>query len=115
MIGSLSLDALRGTPTAFDPRLSFVFKPTAHDVLPRVLYHGLLHDRGQIDSSAAHQQMLQRESGIGAQILSDLGLTTLRVLTNHPRKLVALEGYGLRIAEQVPIPIGTPRPTHQRF
>ena len=89
--------------------------PSAHDVLPRVLYHGLLHDRGQIDSSAAHQQMLQRESGIGAQILSDLGLTTLRVLTNHPRKLVALEGYGLRIAAQVPIPTGATRTTHQHF
>jgi 3,4-dihydroxy 2-butanone 4-phosphate synthase / GTP cyclohydrolase II len=89
--------------------------PSAHDVLPRVLYHGLQHDRGQIDSSAAHQQMLQRESGIGAQILSDLGLTELRVLTNHPRKLVALEGYGLRIAAQVPIPTGAPRTTHQHF
>ena len=85
--------------------------PSAHDVLPRVLYHG----RGQVEANAERQRQLQRESGIGAQILSDLGLTTLRVLTNHPRKLVALEGYGLRIAEQVPIPIGTPRPTHQRF
>ncbi|MGB6200772.1 MAG: 3,4-dihydroxy-2-butanone-4-phosphate synthase [Candidatus Acidiferrales bacterium] len=89
--------------------------PSAHDVLPRVLYHGLQHERGQIESSAAHQQMLQRESGIGAQILSDLGLTSLRVLTNHPRKLVALEGYGLHIAEQVPIPTGSHRTTHQRF
>jgi 3,4-dihydroxy 2-butanone 4-phosphate synthase/GTP cyclohydrolase II len=85
--------------------------PTAHDVLPRVLYHG----RGQIEANAERQRQLQRESGIGAQILSDLGLTSLRVLTNHPRKLVALEGYGLRIAEQVPIPIGSRRPTHQRF
>jgi 3,4-dihydroxy 2-butanone 4-phosphate synthase/GTP cyclohydrolase II len=85
--------------------------PSAHDVLPRVLYHG----RGQVEANAERQRQLQRESGIGAQILSDLGLTSLRVLTNHPRKLVALEGYGLRIAEQVPIPIGSRRPTHQRF
>jgi 3,4-dihydroxy 2-butanone 4-phosphate synthase/GTP cyclohydrolase II len=89
--------------------------PSAHDVLPHVLYHGMQRERGQIDASAAHQQMLQRESGIGAQILSDLGLTSLRVLTNHPRKLVALEGYGLRIAEQVPIPTGSRSKTHQRF
>ena len=90
--------------------------PSAHDVMPRVLYHGLQHERGQIEAgSAAHQQMLQRESGIGAQILSDLGLTELRVLTNHPRKLVALEGYGLRIADQVPIPTRSTHPTHQRF
>jgi 3,4-dihydroxy 2-butanone 4-phosphate synthase/GTP cyclohydrolase II len=59
-------------------------------------------------------RVLQRESGIGAQILSDLGLTSMRVLTNHPRKLVALEGYGLRIAEQVPIPTGSTQPTRQR-
>jgi 3,4-dihydroxy 2-butanone 4-phosphate synthase/GTP cyclohydrolase II len=85
--------------------------PTAHDVLPRVLYHG----RGHVEANADHQRQLQRESGIGAQILSDLGLTSLRVLTNHPRKLVALDGYGLRIAEQVPIPTGSRRPTHQRF
>ena len=47
--------------------------------------------------------MLQHESGIGAQILIDLGLTNIRVLTNHPRKLVAVEGYGLTIADQEPI------------
>ena len=51
----------------------------------------------------ARQRLLQHESGIGAQILIDLGLKNLRVLTNHPRKVVALEGYGLTIAEQVPL------------
>ena len=43
------------------------------------------------------------ESGIGAQILSDLGLHTIRLLTNHPRKVVALEAFGIRIVEQIPI------------
>jgi 3,4-dihydroxy 2-butanone 4-phosphate synthase / GTP cyclohydrolase II len=89
--------------------------PSARDALPRILYHGMRVDRGLVEASVAHLQLLQRESGIGAQILSDLGLTSLRVLTNHPRKLVALEGYGLRIAEQVPIPTGAHRTTHQRF
>jgi 3,4-dihydroxy 2-butanone 4-phosphate synthase/GTP cyclohydrolase II len=51
----------------------------------------------------ARQRLLQHESGIGAQILIDLGLKSLRVLTNHPKKVVALEGYGLTIAEQVPL------------
>ncbi|MEK7744754.1 MAG: GTP cyclohydrolase II, partial [Elusimicrobiota bacterium] len=46
-----------------------------------------------------------REYGIGAQILSDLGLSTLRVLTNNPRKIVGIEGYGLRVVERVPIQI----------
>ena len=45
----------------------------------------------------------QYETGIGAQILSDLGLNTIRLLTNHPRKVVALEGFGITIVEQVPI------------
>jgi len=49
------------------------------------------------------QRLLQYESGIGAQILSDLGLHTIRLLTNHPRKLVALEGFGIKILEQIPI------------
>ena len=45
----------------------------------------------------------QYETGIGAQILSELGLNTIRLLTNHPRKVVALEGFGITIVEQVPI------------
>ena len=45
----------------------------------------------------------QHESGIGAQILADLGLTTIRLLTNHPRKVVGLEAFGIEIVEQVPI------------
>ncbi len=44
-----------------------------------------------------------RNYGIGAQILMDLGLKTIRVLTNNPRKLVGIEGYGLEIVERVPI------------
>jgi len=44
-----------------------------------------------------------REYGIGAQILADLGLKTIRLMTNNPKKLVGLEGYGLEITQQVPI------------
>ncbi|HXA64842.1 MAG TPA: 3,4-dihydroxy-2-butanone-4-phosphate synthase [Bryobacteraceae bacterium] len=49
------------------------------------------------------QKRLQHESGIGAQILSDLGLHTIRLLTNHPRKVVGLDAYGIEIVEQVPV------------
>jgi 3,4-dihydroxy 2-butanone 4-phosphate synthase/GTP cyclohydrolase II len=59
--------------------------------------------------------MVQHESGIGAQILIDLGLKDIRVVTNHPKKVVALEGYGIRIADQVPLNLSTSKPTHQRL
>ena len=44
-----------------------------------------------------------RDYGIGAQILVDLGLTSIRQLTNNPKKIVGLEGYGLSVTDRVPI------------
>jgi 3,4-dihydroxy 2-butanone 4-phosphate synthase/GTP cyclohydrolase II len=44
-----------------------------------------------------------RDYGIGAQILVDLGLTSIRILTNNPKKIIGLEGYGLTVTDQVPI------------
>ena len=44
-----------------------------------------------------------RDYGIGAQILVDLGLTSIRLLTNNPKKIVGLEGYGLSVTDQIPI------------
>jgi 3,4-dihydroxy 2-butanone 4-phosphate synthase/GTP cyclohydrolase II len=72
--------------------------------LDRMVSHGrdFMHYAG-----AAGQMQLQHESGIGAQILSDLGLHTIRLLTNHPRKIVALEGFGIEIVEQVPVPMNS--------
>ncbi len=46
------------------------------------------------------RRLLQHETGIGAQILADLGLRRVRLLTNHPRKLVGLEAFGIEIVEQ---------------
>ena len=67
---------------------------------PRMVSHGrdFMHYAGE-----AGQRQLQHEHGIGAQILSDLGLHTIRLLTNHPRKIVALEGFGIEIVDQVPV------------
>ena len=55
-----------------------------------------------------------REYGIGAQILVDLGLKRIRLLTNNPRKIVGLEGYGLEIVEQVPIRV-KPNPHNAKY
>jgi 3,4-dihydroxy 2-butanone 4-phosphate synthase/GTP cyclohydrolase II len=81
--------------------------------LPQIHFHS----RGQLDREPARMRMVQHESGIGAQILIDLGLKDIRVLTNHPKKVVALEGYGIRIADQVPLKVESPpaarRATHQ--
>ena len=55
-----------------------------------------------------------REYGLGAQILTDLGLKTIRLLTNNPKKIVGLEGYGLEIVEQVPIRI-KPNPHNEKY
>ena len=55
-----------------------------------------------------------RDYGIGAQILVDLGLKDLRLLTNNPRKIVGLEGYGLRVVERVPIAV-EPRPENAKY
>ena len=67
---------------------------------PQVVSHGRQFAQ---KSEPARQRRLQHESGIGAQILSDLQLRSVRLLTNHPRKVVALEGFGIQIVEQVPI------------
>lgn len=48
----------------------------------------------------------QRHYGVGAQILADLGLSTIRIITNNPTKMVGLEAYGLKIVERIPVEIG---------
>src|SRR5271170_2822598 len=55
-----------------------------------------------------------REYGLGAQILVDLGLKTISLLTNNPRKVVGLEGYGLEIVKQLPIKI-RPNPHNEKY
>src|SRR3989440_926068 len=55
-----------------------------------------------------------RDYGIGNQILADLGLTTIRILTNNPKKLTGIEGFGLNVVEQVPIEM-SPNAENQRY
>src|SRR5688572_5273686 len=55
-----------------------------------------------------------RDYGIGAQILADLGLTSIRILTNNPKKIRGLEGYGLSVSAQLPI-VHAPNPHNERY
>src|SRR6202000_2846911 len=55
-------------------------------------------------TATAHQRKTQRDIGVGAQILSDLNIRAIWLLTNHPKRVAALEGFGISILEQVPVP-----------
>ena len=72
------------------------------DGKPVLAFH---RDKREPAHHPAHQRTTQREVGIGAQILSDLNLRLIRLLTNHPRKVAALEGYDIEIVELVPIQV----------
>lgn len=76
-----------------------------------------LQDKG-LDTVEANQALGfkpdLRDYGIGAQILADLGLKRIRLLTNNPKKIIGLEGYGLEVVERVPLEI-TPSGTNRRY
>ncbi|PIQ81614.1 MAG: bifunctional 3,4-dihydroxy-2-butanone-4-phosphate synthase/GTP cyclohydrolase II [Candidatus Omnitrophica bacterium CG11_big_fil_rev_8_21_14_0_20_64_10] len=76
-----------------------------------------LQDRG-MDTVEANQALGfkpdLRDYGIGAQMLADLGLSEIRLMTNNPRKVVGLDGFGLKIAERVPLEI-PPMPTNAKY
>ena len=63
-------------------------------------FHRELKEQTGLD----YQRRVQRNVGIGAQILLDLNLKRIRILTNHPRRVAALKGYGIEIVEQIAIP-----------
>jgi 3,4-dihydroxy 2-butanone 4-phosphate synthase/GTP cyclohydrolase II len=77
-----------------------------------------LQDQEQLDTVEANRRLGfgpdLRHYGIGAQILCDLGIRQIRLLTNNPKKVVGLDGYGLRIAERVPIQI-TPNQINKQY
>src|SRR5258708_3646142 len=61
------------------------------------------HRGRKLPSLLENERQTQREIGIGAQILSDLDLRRIRLLTNRPKRVAALEGFGIEIVEQVPV------------
>lgn len=72
---------------------------------------------GGLDTVEANEQLgFQadlRDYGVGAQILVDLGLTSIRLMTNNPRKVIGLKGYGLEIIDRIPLEINPDK--HNRF
>jgi 3,4-dihydroxy 2-butanone 4-phosphate synthase/GTP cyclohydrolase II len=64
------------------------------------------HRGRKLPSLLENERQTQREIGIGAQILSDLNLRRIRLLTNRPKRVAALEGFGIEIVEQVPVELG---------
>jgi 3,4-dihydroxy 2-butanone 4-phosphate synthase/GTP cyclohydrolase II len=61
------------------------------------------HQDRRLPSLPESERKIHREIGLGAQILSDLNLKRIRLLTNHPRRVAALEGFDIEIVEQVPV------------
>jgi 3,4-dihydroxy 2-butanone 4-phosphate synthase/GTP cyclohydrolase II len=64
------------------------------------------HRERRLPTLPDSERKTQREIGLGAQILSDLNLKRIRLLTNHPRRVAALEGFDIEIVEQVPVKLG---------
>ncbi|MEO8027021.1 MAG: 3,4-dihydroxy-2-butanone-4-phosphate synthase [Bryobacteraceae bacterium] len=88
--------------------------PMLRSSLRQIARHGegvlvYLHQTGshmRVHGAGADKQPPpQHEVGIGAQILSDLGLSTIRLLTNHPRKVVGLDAFGIHITDQIPVDV----------
>jgi len=67
------------------------------------------HRERRLPSLPESERKIHREIGLGAQILSDLNLKRIRLLTNHPRRVAALEGFDIEIVEQVPVKLSVPR------
>lgn len=85
--------------------------------LANKLHSYALQDKG-LDTVEANRKLGfepdLREYGIGAQILADLGLTTIQLMTNNPRKIIGLEGYHLKVIKRIPLEI-KPNPSNLRY
>jgi 3,4-dihydroxy 2-butanone 4-phosphate synthase/GTP cyclohydrolase II len=90
-------------PAAFGPGGTVVPAEEREEHSGRIILHQELRAR---EGSQARSGRILRAIGLGGQILSDLGIRRIRLLSNTPMHIPALEGFGLEIVEQVPIPLG---------
>jgi 3,4-dihydroxy 2-butanone 4-phosphate synthase/GTP cyclohydrolase II len=103
----------RGFELDRTPAPAEAFEPTSAAALARpesagrIILHQELRAR---EGSQARTGRILRAIGLGGQILSDLGIHRIRLLSNTPMHIPALEGFGLEIVEQVPIPIEDCKP-----
>jgi 3,4-dihydroxy 2-butanone 4-phosphate synthase/GTP cyclohydrolase II len=93
---------LHNTSRGFEVDSSAASTSGEETVAPRLILHQELRQR---EGSQARTGRILRAIGLGGQILSDLGIQRIRLLSNTPMHIPALEGFGLEIVEQVPIPL----------
>lgn len=96
--------------SGFDPNSSAALTPGQATASSRLMLHQELRSR---EGSQARTGRILRAIGLGGQILSDLGIQRIRLLSNTPMHIPALNGFGLEIVEQVPIPTSQPHPTQE--
>src|SRR5262245_711967 len=87
----------RGVLVYLDPA------PSGKGVLAELAGDAAHHEPRERPANGDGDQVTLRRHGIGAQILKDLGLTSIRVLTSNPKRMVGLEGFGLTVTDQIPI------------
>jgi 3,4-dihydroxy 2-butanone 4-phosphate synthase/GTP cyclohydrolase II len=87
----------RGVLVYLDPA------PSGRGVLAELAGDAAHHDTAAGPAEGNGDQVTLRRHGIGAQILKELGLTSIRVLTSNPKRMVGLEGFGLTVTAQIPI------------
>jgi len=96
--------------SGFDPSSCAALPPGQAGACSRLMLHQELRSR---EGSQARTGRILRAIGLGGQILSDLGIQRIRLLSNTPMHIPALEGFGLEIVEQVPIPIAQTQPAQE--
>ena len=96
------IDHTRDDPSPFEPGGAAIPADTTEGRGSRLILHQELRAR---EGSQDRSGRILRAIGLGGQILSDLGIQRIRLLSNTPMHIPALEGFGLEIVEQVPIPV----------